>query len=137
MFSSITPLYMACDNFFASKHKVNPDQCSMISLKGSRQNMSATENRDCLPNYGHKTMRRMLDKYWFLLFKLFNDTLKCSTANTLKVLANKLYLNELIPHQLSLTSDLWHVKCMYVNPLTPMSDQDRIPPYNCNTISTR
>ena len=85
MFSSIAPLYMACDNFFASKHKVNPNQCSMISLKGSRQNMSATENRDCLPNYDHKTMRRMLDKYLFLLFKLFNDTLQYSSANTLKV----------------------------------------------------
>ena len=24
-----------------------------------------------------------------------------------------------------------------LNPLTPMSDQDRISPYNCNTISTR
>ena len=47
--------------------------------------MSATENRDCLPNYDHKTMRRMLDKYLFLLFKLFNDTLQYSSANTLKV----------------------------------------------------
>ena len=25
----------------------------------------------------------------------------------------------------------------YFNPLTPMSDQDRISPYNTNTISTR
>ena len=26
---------------------------------------------------------------------------------------------------------------LYVNPLTPMSDQDRISPYNINTISSR
>ena len=25
----------------------------------------------------------------------------------------------------------------YLNPLTPMNDQDRISPYNINTISTR
>ena len=25
----------------------------------------------------------------------------------------------------------------YINPLTPMSDQDRISPYNINTISSR
>ena len=41
----------------------------------------------------------------------------------------------------------WHNKNKYkgeknkeeilVNPLTPMSDQDRISPYNINTISTR
>ena len=41
----------------------------------------------------------------------------------------------------------WHHKNKYkgdknkeeilVNPLTPMSDQDRISPYNINTISTR
>ena len=36
-----------------------------------------------------------------------------------------------------------NMKCMimfmvwYFNPLTPMSDQDRISPYNTNTISTR
>ena len=27
--------------------------------------------------------------------------------------------------------------CFVVNPFTPMSDQDRISPYNINTISTR
>ena len=27
--------------------------------------------------------------------------------------------------------------CTIVNPLTPMSDQDRISPYNINTISSR
>ena len=26
---------------------------------------------------------------------------------------------------------------LYVNPFTPMSDQDRISPYNINTISSR
>ena len=26
---------------------------------------------------------------------------------------------------------------LYISPLTPMSDQDRISPYNINTISTR
>ena len=41
----------------------------------------------------------------------------------------------------------WHYKNKYkgdknkeeilVNPLTPMSDQERISPYNINTISTR
>ena len=29
------------------------------------------------------------------------------------------------------------VHCKFFNPLTPMSDQDRISPYNINTISTR
>ena len=29
------------------------------------------------------------------------------------------------------------VLCALLNPLTPMSDQDRISPYNINTISTR
>ena len=29
------------------------------------------------------------------------------------------------------------LKNFSLNPLTPMSDQDRISPYNCNTISTR
>ena len=85
MFSSIAPLYMACDNFFALKHKANPNHCRMITLKGGRQNMLVTENRGCLPNYDHETMRRMLDKYSFLLFNLFNDTLQYSSANTLKV----------------------------------------------------
>ena len=27
--------------------------------------------------------------------------------------------------------------CHQINPLTPVSDQDRISPYNINTISTR
>ena len=40
-------------------------------------------------------------------------------------------------YSLTIITQLFEQMKCTVNPLTPMSDQDRISPYNVNTISTR
>ena len=66
-----------------------------------------------------------------------NNTPDQSTYNTLTYSMSLFAWAFLLFSYIAYSTLAWNVDIIMVNPLTPTSDQDRISPYNINTISSR